>query len=88
MPLAMDHNVFIICAITGLQHDDFCRGGLCDDQHPRYATRRGAVCLGVPWGTNAQLVMRAREIIERIGATVIGPEQARQNLGLIKKAPQ
>ncbi len=38
--------------------------------------------------TNAQLVERAREIIERMGASVIGPEQVRQTLGLTKKAPK
>ena len=37
--------------------------------------------------TNAQLVARAREIIERMGAVVIGPEQVRENLGLSKRAP-
>jgi len=38
--------------------------------------------------TNAQLVERAVEIIERMGANVIGPDQVRQNLGLTKKAPK
>ena len=41
---------------------------------------------GIP-ATNAQLVARAREIIERMGAVVIGPEQVRENLGLSKRAP-
>ncbi len=34
--------------------------------------------------TNAQLVGRAVEIIERLGARVVGPEEARQQLGLRK----
>ncbi len=34
--------------------------------------------------TNAQLVGRAVEIIERLGARVVGPEEARQQLGLGK----
>ena len=34
--------------------------------------------------TNAQLVGRAVEIIERLGARVVGPEEARQQLGLLK----
>ena len=38
--------------------------------------------------TNAQLVERAREIIERLGATVIGPEEVRRRLGLTKRAPK
>ena len=38
--------------------------------------------------TNAQLVERASEIIERMGATVIGPAQVREKLGLSKRAPQ
>ncbi len=37
--------------------------------------------------TNAQLVERARGIIEGLGATVIGPEAVRQRLGLEKRAP-
>ncbi len=37
--------------------------------------------------TNEQLVTRAREIIERLGARVIGPEDVRQKLGLTKRAP-
>ncbi|MBV1865962.1 MAG: 3-keto-5-aminohexanoate cleavage protein, partial [Rhodobacteraceae bacterium] len=41
---------------------------------------------GIP-ATNAQLVARAREIIERMGAVVIGPEKVRENLGLSKRAP-
>jgi uncharacterized protein (DUF849 family) len=32
--------------------------------------------------TNAQLVTRAREIIERMGATVLTPQQARNKLKL------
>ena len=38
--------------------------------------------------TNAQLFEPVREIVERMGANVIGPDQVRQNLGLTKKAPQ
>uniref|UniRef100_UPI003B524391 3-keto-5-aminohexanoate cleavage protein n=1 Tax=Roseovarius indicus TaxID=540747 RepID=UPI003B524391 len=37
--------------------------------------------------TNEQLVARAKEIIERMGATVIGPEDVRKKLGLTKRAP-
>jgi uncharacterized protein (DUF849 family) len=37
--------------------------------------------------TNAQLVERAREIIERMGARVIGPEAVRERLKLEKRAP-
>ncbi|WP_299850213.1 3-keto-5-aminohexanoate cleavage protein [uncultured Roseovarius sp.] len=36
---------------------------------------------------NWQLVERAREIIERLGAKVIGPEEVRQKLRLTKRAP-
>jgi uncharacterized protein (DUF849 family) len=32
--------------------------------------------------TNAQLVQRAAEIIERLGARVVGPDEAREQLGL------
>ncbi len=38
--------------------------------------------------TNAQLVERARGIIEGMGARVIGPEEVRANLGLTKRAPR
>jgi uncharacterized protein (DUF849 family) len=38
--------------------------------------------------TNEQLVTRAVEIIERLGARVIGPQEVRHKLGLIKQAPQ
>ncbi|MEM1236628.1 MAG: 3-keto-5-aminohexanoate cleavage protein [Pseudomonadota bacterium] len=38
--------------------------------------------------TNEQLVARAREIIERLGSTVIGPDAVREKLGLTKRAPQ
>lgn len=38
--------------------------------------------------TNAQLVENAVDIIGRMGATVIGPEQVRERLGLIKRAPR
>ena len=37
--------------------------------------------------TNAQLVERARVIIENLGARVIGPAEVRENLGLTKRAP-
>ena len=37
--------------------------------------------------TNAQLVIRARGIIEGMGATVIGPDAVRDRLGLTKRAP-
>ncbi len=37
--------------------------------------------------TNEQLVGRAVEIIERLGARVIGPDEVRQKLGLTKRAP-
>ncbi|WP_371156993.1 3-keto-5-aminohexanoate cleavage protein [Jannaschia sp. 2305UL9-9] len=37
--------------------------------------------------TNAQLVTRAVEVIERLGARVIGPEDVRARLGLVKRVP-
>ena len=37
--------------------------------------------------TNAQLVARARGIIENLGARVIGPAEVRARLGLVKRAP-
>ena len=37
--------------------------------------------------TNAQLVERAASIIENLGARVIGPNDVRKKLGLIKQAP-
>ena len=37
--------------------------------------------------TNAQLVTRAREIIERLGARIIGPQDVRDKLGLTKRMP-
>jgi uncharacterized protein (DUF849 family) len=37
--------------------------------------------------TNAQLVERAAEIIENLGARVIGPKAVRKKLGLTKRAP-
>ncbi|MGI9395707.1 MAG: 3-keto-5-aminohexanoate cleavage protein [Boseongicola sp.] len=37
--------------------------------------------------TNEQLVERAVEIVERLGARVIGPDDVRANLGLKKRAP-
>ena len=38
--------------------------------------------------TNAQLVARARGIIEGMGARVIGPDEVRERLGLVKRAPR
>ncbi len=38
--------------------------------------------------TNAQLVARAVDIIENMGARVIGPQQVREKLGLQKRAPR
>ena len=38
--------------------------------------------------TNADLVTRAVEIIERLGAKVIGPAEVREKLGLVKRAPR
>ncbi|MFV0473966.1 MAG: 3-keto-5-aminohexanoate cleavage protein [Pikeienuella sp.] len=38
--------------------------------------------------TNAQLVERAVDIIERMGARVIGPDEARKKLQLTKRAPK
>ncbi|MEQ8292258.1 MAG: 3-keto-5-aminohexanoate cleavage protein [Roseovarius sp.] len=38
--------------------------------------------------TNEQLVARAKEIIERMGAKVIGPEEVRKKLGLTKRMPK
>ena len=37
--------------------------------------------------TNAQLVERAVGIVERLGARVIGPDEVRARLGLVKRAP-
>ncbi|MEL6234731.1 MAG: 3-keto-5-aminohexanoate cleavage protein [Pseudomonadota bacterium] len=37
--------------------------------------------------TNADLVTRAREILERLGARLIGPEDVREKLKLTKRAP-
>ena len=37
--------------------------------------------------TNAELVTRAVEIVERLGATVAGPDAVRARLGLTKRAP-
>jgi uncharacterized protein (DUF849 family) len=37
--------------------------------------------------TNAQLVERARGIVEGMGARVIGPEAVRARLGLTKRPP-
>lgn len=38
--------------------------------------------------TNAQLVERAANIIENMGARVIGPDEVRKKLGLTKRAPR
>ncbi|MEM9523368.1 MAG: 3-keto-5-aminohexanoate cleavage protein [Pseudomonadota bacterium] len=38
--------------------------------------------------SNDQLVTRAVDIIERLGARVIGPQQVRERLGLTKRAPR
>ena len=38
--------------------------------------------------TNAQLVERARVIVENLGAKVIGPAEVREKLGLVKQAPK
>ncbi len=38
--------------------------------------------------TNEALVGRAVEIVERLGARVIGPEEVRKRLGLVKRAPK
>ncbi|MEO0664823.1 MAG: 3-keto-5-aminohexanoate cleavage protein [Pseudomonadota bacterium] len=38
--------------------------------------------------TNAQLVARARDIVERLGAQVVGPDAVRAKLGLTKRAPR
>lgn len=38
--------------------------------------------------TNAQLVERAATLIENLGARVIGPDEVRKSLGLIKRAPK
>jgi uncharacterized protein (DUF849 family) len=38
--------------------------------------------------TNEALVGRSVEIIERLGAKVIGPAEVREKLGLVKRAPQ
>ena len=37
--------------------------------------------------TNAELVERAKGIIEGMGAKVIGPKAVRERLGLVKRAP-
>lgn len=37
--------------------------------------------------TNAQLVERAVTIVENLGARVIGPDEVRRKLGLVKRAP-
>ena len=38
--------------------------------------------------TNEALVARAKGMIEAMGATVIGPAEVRENLGLVKRAPR
>ena len=37
--------------------------------------------------SNAQLVERAVGIVENLGARVIGPDEVRKKLGLVKRAP-
>jgi uncharacterized protein (DUF849 family) len=37
---------------------------------------------------NYQLVERAGALIENMGARVIGPQQVREKLGLVKRAPK
>ena len=37
---------------------------------------------------NYELVDRASEIIERMGARLIGPQEVRDKLGLVKRAPK
>ena len=37
--------------------------------------------------TNAQLVERAVSIIEGVGATVVGPQDVRERLGLVRRYP-
>ncbi|WP_166416663.1 BKACE family enzyme [Cochlodiniinecator piscidefendens] len=38
--------------------------------------------------TNAQLVERAVDIVENLGARIIGPDAVRERLGLVKRAPK
>ena len=38
------------------------------------------------FATNAQLVERARKIVELMGARVLGPDEARARFGLVKRA--
>ena len=38
--------------------------------------------------TNGQLVERAAKIIEHLGATLLTPQQVRERLGLVKRAPR
>jgi len=40
------------------------------------------------FATNAQLVERAVNVAENMGATVIGPDAVRERLGLTKRAPR
>lgn len=37
------------------------------------------------FATNAQLVERARKIVELMGARVLGPEEARARFGLVRR---
>ncbi len=39
------------------------------------------------FATNAQLVERARKILELMGATIMTPQEARDHLGLVKRQP-
>ncbi|MEM6595763.1 MAG: 3-keto-5-aminohexanoate cleavage protein, partial [Pseudomonadota bacterium] len=38
--------------------------------------------------TNEALVARSVEIIERLGANIMGPDSVREKLGLVKRAPR
>jgi len=40
------------------------------------------------FATNAQLVERAATITTSMGASLIGPDEVRQKLGLVKQLPQ
>ena len=40
------------------------------------------------FATNAQLVERAATITTNMGASLIGPDEVRQKLGLVKQLPQ
>lgn len=40
------------------------------------------------FATNAELVRRARTVVENMGATILGPDAVRERLRLTKRAPQ